>query len=119
MSDLIVSVRDGYGTYTAKFGKHRASCTSGAKRAVECLAVKIFGRLQRVEVLFLERIGQNEEEWKIRPDASQRCRVCGCTWIHGCADGCYWVTDDLCSRCYESPIQSGLDRTTSGAIGQP
>lgn len=30
------------------------------------------------------------------------CRVCGCSeWI-GCQKGCYWVEDDLCSRCSEN-----------------
>ncbi|PNT91265.1 hypothetical protein [Clostridium thermosuccinogenes] len=31
----------------------------------------------------------------------QRCRVCGCTDYHACEGGCYWVEDDLCSRCAE------------------
>lgn len=29
----------------------------------------------------------------------RKCRVCGCTWDHGCPGGCYWVADDLCSQC--------------------
>lgn len=28
-----------------------------------------------------------------------RCRVCGCTDERPCVGGCYWVADDLCSRC--------------------
>ena len=28
-----------------------------------------------------------------------RCRVCGCTEERPCPGGCYWVADDLCSRC--------------------
>ncbi|MGV0976384.1 MAG: Mov34/MPN/PAD-1 family protein [Azonexus sp.] len=31
------------------------------------------------------------------------CRVCGCTDEHGCANGCFWVADDLCSNCDEIP----------------
>ena len=31
----------------------------------------------------------------------QRCRVCGCTWDNACEGGCYWVEDDLCSKCAE------------------
>lgn len=31
----------------------------------------------------------------------RKCRVCGCTWDHGCLEGCYWVEDDLCSKCAE------------------
>lgn len=29
----------------------------------------------------------------------RKCRVCGCTWLNGCANGCYWVDEDLCSNC--------------------
>jgi 3D (Asp-Asp-Asp) domain-containing protein len=29
----------------------------------------------------------------------RECRVCGCTWYHGCRNGCYWVENDLCSNC--------------------
>jgi len=32
------------------------------------------------------------------PDV-RRCRICGCTDMFGCADGCYWVEEDLCSNC--------------------
>ncbi len=28
-----------------------------------------------------------------------RCRVCGCTDNNACPGGCYWVEDDLCSKC--------------------
>lgn len=31
--------------------------------------------------------------------AQRRCRVCGCTDYNGCACGCFWVEDDLCSAC--------------------
>lgn len=34
------------------------------------------------------------------PVQEQRaCRVCGCTDDRACPGGCYWVEDDLCSRC--------------------
>lgn len=29
----------------------------------------------------------------------RRCRVCGCTDAKACPDGCYWITENLCSRC--------------------
>ncbi|TIL36192.1 hypothetical protein [Mesorhizobium sp.] len=29
----------------------------------------------------------------------QFCRKCGCTQEDGCANGCWWVEDDLCSSC--------------------
>ncbi len=31
----------------------------------------------------------------------QKCRVCGCTWFTPCEGGCFWVEDDLCSKCTE------------------
>ena len=30
---------------------------------------------------------------------TKRCRICGCTDDNACVNGCYWVTDDLCSQC--------------------
>ncbi len=27
------------------------------------------------------------------------CRICGCTDINACPDGCWWVGDRLCSAC--------------------
>lgn len=29
----------------------------------------------------------------------RRCHVCGCTQLNACSGGCYWVTDNLCSKC--------------------
>lgn len=33
------------------------------------------------------------------PPDEPACRACGCTDSNGCAGGCYWVLDDLCSAC--------------------
>ncbi|HYP38247.1 MAG TPA: hypothetical protein VEQ62_18070 [Stellaceae bacterium] len=37
------------------------------------------------------------------PDLSlvnmRACRLCGCTDHSACEDGCYWVEEDLCSKC--------------------
>lgn len=30
---------------------------------------------------------------------ARRCRVCGCTELHACTSGCWWVASDLCSSC--------------------
>lgn len=27
------------------------------------------------------------------------CRVCGCTDSMACIGGCYWIEEDLCSKC--------------------
>ena len=42
----------------------------------------------------IERLAKRLEEENI-----QRCRVCGCTWNNACEGGCYWVEEDLCSKC--------------------
>lgn len=114
---IIVPVKDGYGTYTARFGKRRASCTSGERQAVKALAEKILGAHQRVHIAFLKLTGQGSSEWMITLDTSQRCRICGCNCDSACEGGCHWVEADLCSACMAAPVTSGLDRTTSGAIG--
>lgn len=41
------------------------------------------------------------------PDDEQHCRVCGCTWNNACPGGCYWVEDDLCSKCAETVNSDG------------
>jgi hypothetical protein len=119
MALIIVSVKQGYGTYIAKFGKQNASCTAGESQAVKTLAEKIFGKLQRVEIAYREQRDHDESEWSISPDPTQICSVCGCNFDHACESGCHWVSDDLCSACSGAPVLSGIDRTTSGAIGQP
>ncbi|MPW25967.1 hypothetical protein GC105_09205 [Alkalibaculum sp. M08DMB] len=45
--------------------------------------------------------GQMEGQYDtgINPFEEQTCKVCGCTWNNACPGGCYWVADDLCSRC--------------------
>ncbi len=35
----------------------------------------------------------------------QKCAVCGCTDDCACPGGCYWVADNLCSRCSDAPIE--------------
>tara|TARA_R110002049_G_scaffold60182_8_gene162021 strand:- start:329 stop:643 length:315 start_codon:yes stop_codon:yes gene_type:complete len=97
--DINVSVRYRYGTYTARAGKQRASCTGGERQAVHNLSIKILGEHQRREISRLGNGSVGESEWKIRIDTSQTCKVCGCTWDNACDGGCHWVEPDLCSRC--------------------
>jgi hypothetical protein len=47
--------------------------------------------------LFLK--GAEMAKTKINKSKTKHCRCCGCTDKHACPGGCYWVTDDLCSRC--------------------
>jgi len=37
----------------------------------------------------------------------RRCRMCACTDDEACEGGCWWVADDLCSRC--SSAAAGID----------
>jgi len=34
----------------------------------------------------------------------RKCRVCGCTDTNACLGGCYWVEEDLCSKCAEAGV---------------
>lgn len=38
-------------------------------------------------------------------ELNKKCRVCGCSWDHACEGGCYWVGDDLCSRCAQMSLE--------------
>lgn len=29
----------------------------------------------------------------------RKCRICGCTEMHACEGGCWWIEFDLCSAC--------------------
>ncbi|QAT44140.1 hypothetical protein EQM06_09660 [Aminipila luticellarii] len=44
-------------------------------------------------------ITREEAEKKLEGLKNRKCRVCGCTQDHACPGGCYWVEDDLCSKC--------------------
>jgi len=47
------------------------------------------------DVLLPRRVRRNGLDYLFE----QVCRVCGCTQLHACEGGCYWVEVDLCSRC--------------------
>lgn len=95
-----ISVRDGGGTYTARYKGVQASNTSGAEQAAQQLSKKIFGKLQRATI---QRVNQGEttqhKVFSITPDITQQCRICGCSWGNACSDGCYWVEENLCNKC--------------------
>ncbi len=39
------------------------------------------------------------------------CKGCGCTDSHACEGGCFWVTDNLCSKCYDKKqMRPGKDK---------
>ncbi len=41
------------------------------------------------------------------------CRVCGCTDLHACPGGCFWVEPGLCSEC--NPATKGLAAALAAA----
>ena len=48
---------------------------------------------EAADIEIVEELKTNAEE------ATRKCRVCGCTDYCACPGGCYWVEEDLCSRC--------------------
>jgi hypothetical protein len=88
-----------------------------------CLAEKprvAYGRLKNLCVVVNSDMGtlimdtrnvkftREEAEASLKKaEHNRKCRVCGCTWSHGCAGGCYWVEWDLCSRCAEAKGDEG------------
>lgn len=65
--------------------------------------------------LFCEAFGRNIVQSELREMIAyildeeekdeQKCRVCGCTQYNACEGGCYWVKEDLCSKCAEKMIE--------------
>jgi hypothetical protein len=63
--------------------------------------------------LFCEAFGRNIVQAELREmiayildeeekdENERKCRVCGCTEDNACEGGCYWVEEDLCSKCAE------------------
>ncbi len=33
------------------------------------------------------------------------CKICGCSDMKACEGGCYWKTDDMCSKCFYKEIE--------------
>ena len=34
----------------------------------------------------------------------EKCKICGCTDYNACEGGCYWVAEELCSKCADELI---------------
>lgn len=45
-----------------------------------------------------------------------RCRICGCTDDNACPGGCYWVEEDLCSKCVETDRLQDAAKDTLDAL---
>jgi len=50
--------------------------------------------------------GQADYLCSCPPPLYQRCRVCSCTNMQACPEGCHWVEPDLCSSCAASDSAS-------------
>lgn len=36
----------------------------------------------------------------------EKCKICGCTDERACEGGCYWIAENLCSRCADKLIEN-------------
>jgi hypothetical protein len=62
-------------------------------------------------VLGVATVMRDVEEW--RPPV---CRMCGCTDLQACPEGCWWVGPNLCSSCdYPRDRRDGYARGLSKA----
>lgn len=52
------------------------------------------------------KIGKDKEDAikEVSKRMNRKCRICGCSELHGCQNGCYWVEEDLCSSCVNKEI---------------
>lgn len=41
-------------------------------------------------------------------ESGRNCRECGCWEWDACANGCWWVTEDLCSNCAPAQLRRGM-----------
>ena len=63
--------------------------------------------LEQMKILYnAENLVESNKKYKLKRLADRvgeirKCRVCGCTDFKACEGGCYWVEDDLCSKCAE------------------
>lgn len=44
---------------------------------------------------------EDTDEWRDTDEEydEPECRECGCTQHNACPGGCYWVSENLCSKC--------------------
>lgn len=64
-------------------------------------------RISKREVDFFGRCLPCYEKDAWDEPGVRTCRVCGCTDLLACSGGCYWVEEDLCSRCAPSQGEVG------------
>lgn len=68
IEETVVDVVCRYGTYTARIGKARASCTAGERQAVLRLAEKLYGKNHRARLEFKVDLGIGKTQWLIMRD---------------------------------------------------
>jgi hypothetical protein len=83
------------------------SAERGLARALGMLGAVL--RLDRETAIGLAAIGIGfamDYDRRMRGRRLRACRVCGCTDLHACPGGCYWVAEDLCSACAAPPAEA-------------
>jgi len=69
----------------------------------------ILGQENEISEETINKFINEEIEYLVNPSEvseEKKCRVCGCTENNACEDGCYWVEDNLCSKCEENVQQN-------------
>ncbi len=59
----------------------------------------ILGQENGIDEERIKEFYDSEDETLVEDE--QKCRICGCTENDACEGGCYWVENDLCSKCAE------------------
>lgn len=80
--------------------------TSGGWKNVIRFSPERRGEVTRAVGNFTGILGANAA-WCVRHPSGHRellpltgiCRECGCTDMHACEGGCWWIEPDLCSAC--------------------
>lgn len=88
-----------------------------SNEAVRDMLARTFGALAGGEIAVNEQDERTVVTFSPRPQRKglggsliRECRMCSCTDEKGCPEGCWWVEDDLCSRC--EPKAKALDEFT-------
>ncbi len=79
--------------------KHFCQCTKFKDSGMDAQAIRFMNEMPAAVSAALLRDAAAASE--------RKCRVCGCTDLKACPENCYWVENDLCSKCVvPTPPQS-------------
>jgi hypothetical protein len=81
----------------------------GQTKVVEHNACERWGHAEDEAWHRLEEIAPDPADYPEGPDLAAldiaSCRVCGCTDLSACPEGCSWVENDLCSACATAELE--------------